>query len=317
MKNDFISIIQKCTCIDFMINTLINTNSYNYLNCLSDMKEENLRNIKIMCYLYEYLSKDVLPIDDITSLKINKYSECDLNILLEFNLKVLSKLETLKKYVKNTFYYQILIGLINSYLSFISSIHCVHPINTTSDKSQFKLFNPVCSKLKDKDQLEVSTKYLRSVSIDAIKFFFNNNLLEKNICDEYYKVFFENNSESKFYQYFFISNNRYFNVKLFAKDATVFYISQSINESKEINLNISKQESIIFSHSYLKEKLNSLFNYLSFDENYTVISSDIENIVNYKFRYNINLPKEKNNPFSSIYVTINTKYMAIQEIYLL
>lgn len=318
MKNDLLSIIQKCTCVDFLLNSLINSNSYNYLTFLSDVKEENLRNIKILCYLYEYISKDVLPIENIDSVNFDKSSPDNLNTLLEIILNILSELETLKKYITHEYCYQVLTGLINSYFDFTSSIHCINPVSSNYDKVQFSIFNNLDEKnIKLKKDKEIDSDTLRSISINAINYFFDYNLNDETINDEYYEIFFENNLSNKFYQYSFKSNNSFFKLKIFSKDGTLFYMYQKLLSLKDLNLNLSKKEAIIFSQNYLKGKFKDKFYSFSIDKNYAIVSSDKDNIIKYKLRYNINNQYTKSTIFNSIYLTVNAKYMIVEEIYII
>ena len=72
MKNDLVFIVQKCICIDFLINAIMSSNIYNHLNFLTDLKKENLKNIKIMCSLYKRTYNDEILIKNPTSIKLDK-----------------------------------------------------------------------------------------------------------------------------------------------------------------------------------------------------------------------------------------------------
>ena len=48
MKDDLIFIVQECICIDFLINAIMTSNIYKHLNFFSDLKKENLKNIKVI-----------------------------------------------------------------------------------------------------------------------------------------------------------------------------------------------------------------------------------------------------------------------------
>ena len=65
MKDDLIFIVQECICIDFLINAIMTSNIYKHLNFFSDLKKENLKNIKVICNLYKRTYNDDLLIKDI------------------------------------------------------------------------------------------------------------------------------------------------------------------------------------------------------------------------------------------------------------
>ena len=53
MKDDLIFIVQECICIDFLINAIMTSNIYKHLNFFSDLKKENLKNIKVIILIDE------------------------------------------------------------------------------------------------------------------------------------------------------------------------------------------------------------------------------------------------------------------------
>lgn len=318
MKNNFENIVQKCICIDFLLNALINSNSYQYLNFLNSIKEENLKNIKIICHLYESLFDKHLVLDSTPAIRLNKHHDNSLDMLVEYNLNVITDLE----YLKHTFFkqkhFRILQKLINSYFNFISSINCLYYDNNSDylyvpseDNNIF--FNLVSSSVLDVDK-SPPIELTRSICIEAIDLFFNYSLLDNTIDDEYYEVFFKNSPENKFYQYYFKSLNNIFKIRIFDHDYNVFYIySYNSNYSNVIDSSFNKNTAMSLVDNYLKEKLNSAFDSLSFDSNYTNISYYMKSVESYKFKYNYN----SNNSVSSnksLYITVDAKSMSIQEI---
>ncbi|MEG2788277.1 MAG: hypothetical protein RR942_10690, partial [Romboutsia sp.] len=296
MKNTFINIVQKCICVDFVLNELINSNSYHYLNFLSNMKNENLRNIKVICYLYEYVYKENLNLDNISPLKLNKSCDDTPNTLLEFNFSILSELDKLKKSSFNAYYFKLVQGLINSYINFISFIHCFCPLippnkrnyltsnntisyfNVNSPTLNYRFFYMLGEYSKDSIPTNYSLDFIRDISIDAVNVFFDYSLLDNIISDEQYEVFFENNSQNKFYQYFFKSSNFSFKIRVMDKSPSVFYIYQSVDNAMSITPSLNKNEAIIFSTNYIKNKFKDIYSNLLFDETYTNVSTYMDTI---------------------------------------
>lgn len=331
MKNTFVNIVQKCIFVDFLLNTLINSNSYQYLNFLSDMKSENLRNIKVMCHLYEYISYERLSIDDIDPLKLEKSNEDKLHTLLTFNFNILSELEDLKKFSFNPYYFRLVQGLINSYLNFISFIHCFCPI-TQNEKRNFKIndttpyfkidshilnyrfFYMVSEYNNENIPKDISIDFIRDISIDAIDFFFDYSLLDNIISSEQYEIFFENNPENKFYQFFFKSNDKSFKIRVMDKDPSVFYMYQTSDNFVEITLSIDKNDAINFANDYVKQKFKDVYSDLVLDESYTNTSTYMDTIESYKLKYNYKGDKGKINLNKGLYITVDARYLNIKEI---
>ena len=253
MKNAFICLVQKCICVDFLINASIHSNSYQFPNLLSTIKQENLRNIKLICYLYEYILKDSLILDDINSVKFDKNSEDNLNTLLQLNLNILSDLETLRKYKLDVYSLNLLQGLIYSYFNFVSSIQYFFPIrynkssthnkdiniksvSKAKDYNNIRFFNLPNNNLLDTYPQGVSIDYIREISINAINIFFNYSLINNKIIDEYYEVFFESNPNNKFYQYFFKTLDKIFKIRILDNTGKIIYIYQN----HQNNINISE-----------------------------------------------------------------------------
>ncbi|WP_042275598.1 hypothetical protein [Faecalimicrobium dakarense] len=331
MKNTFVSIVQKCICVDFLLNTLINSNSYQYLNFLSDMKSENLRNIKVICHLYEYIYCERLNLDDIEPLKLERSYEDKLHVLLKFNFNILSELEDLKKCSFNHYYFRLLQGLISSYLNFISFINCFCPI-TQSKKRDFEINNTtpyfkidshvlnyrffyMVSAYNDENiPKNISIDFIRDVSIDAIDFFFDYSLLDNTISSEQHEIFFENNPENKFYQFFFKSNDKSFKIRVMDKDPSVFYMYQTSDNFVEIAPSINKNDIINFANDYIKEKFKDVYSDLVLDESYTNTSTYMETIESYKLKYNYKGDKGKINLTKGLYITVDARYLNIKEI---
>lgn len=331
MKNTFVNIVQKCICVDFLLNTLINSNSYQYLNFLSDMKDENLRNIKVLCYLYEYIYCERLDLDDIEPIKLDKTCENKLHILLKFNFNILSELEDLKKYSFNTYCFRLVQGLVNSYLNFISFIHCFCPITQNEKRSfemnnttpyfkidshilNYRFFYMVSEYNNENIPKDISIDFIRDISIDAVDFFFDYSLLDNTISSEQLEIFFENNPENKFYQFFFKSSDKSFKIRVMDKDPSVFYMYQTSDNSIEITPSINKIDAINFANDYIKEKFENVYSDLVLDESYTNISTYMDTIESYKLKYNYKGDKGKINLTKGLYITIDAKYINIKEI---
>ena len=72
MERTFINLVQKCICFDFLVNSLIISNHSNNVIFLKNLREENLRNIKIIYKLYKYIFNKNLTLNDNTSITIDK-----------------------------------------------------------------------------------------------------------------------------------------------------------------------------------------------------------------------------------------------------
>ena len=246
MKDDLIFIVQECICIDFLINAIMTSNIYKHLNFFSNLKKENLKNIKVICNLYKRTYNDDLLIKDTPSIKLDRNPQNNLNTLLEYSLNLLTRVDVLKKQYSNSCYNKLFQGLYNSYFDLISYIHCFCPLssnnsfNLKSEKSDIlslnsnnhfsTFFNILSSPTLDFSNKENKIELIRDICIEAIYIFFDYYLVENLIIDEYYEIFFENNPENKFYQFFFKSNDRSFKVRVYDKSLIVFYIYQ-VNES--------------------------------------------------------------------------------------
>lgn len=327
MKNTFINLVQKCICLDFLINALINSNSYKDLSFLSSIKTENLRNIKLICYLYNYTFKEDLLLENVDSIEIDKKSENNFNYLLQLNLNVLSDLENLKKYKLDVYYLKLLQALIYSYFNFVSSIQyfcAIVPDKKTnynkvigiknSSKNKTRFFNLPDTNISKNLSTESLIEYIRKISINAIDFFFNYSLADNKIIDEYYEIFFENNFENKFYQYFFKTNDSIFKIRVLYKSGEIFYLYQSHTDDIKISPPLSKEESKTFIDNYLQEKFIDEFENLLYDKNYLNTYTYDNSIEGYKFKYNYKENSGKINFNKAFYITINPATLVIEEI---
>lgn len=334
MKKVFISVVQKCICVDFLLNSLINSNSYSYLNFLSDMKDENLRNIKIMCHLYELSHIDTLIVEDVNPIELCKPYNNHIGKLLEFYLKILNELEYLKKFSINPLELQLLHGLISTYFNYISTIHCFYSIdpninlptksfskiNLNNDLSLHKdnipFFSLYGEEFNNSDNKSTSIDLIRGTALQAINTFFDYYLVDEIICEEHYEVFFEGVPENKFYQLFLRSLDYIFKVRIWDKNAIVFYMYKNTEKHTQTIPTMSKESAKTLSDSFLAEKLGINFENLSFNEDSLNIYSHMNIPDIYKFKYNLKDINGKPISNKGIYLTINTKCSNIQEIYL-
>ncbi|MEF9992006.1 MAG: hypothetical protein RRZ84_00855 [Romboutsia sp.] len=326
MKKNYISIVQKCICIDELINSLIISNTYGHLAFLESIKSENLRNIKIICYLYESIHKDILDLDELEAIEFHKQKDKSISRLLQFNLEILNDLERLKKSSSNIFTIQFLNALISSYFKFVSLINSHYPFTSPkSPRNLLSLSKEVYSSYFEsksnnnitQDNEFSSTDLLRNIAIDTITLFFDYSLNSNPISDEHYEVFFENDSKNKFYQFFLKSLNRSFKVRIWDKDGTVFYIYQTMDNSIEMVPGMTQEDAKKFSNDFIEKKMPDDFNNLVLDENYLNIYSYMNIPESYKFKYNLKDSKGKVNLNKGLYITIGAKYIKVQEIYLL
>jgi hypothetical protein len=316
MKNTFINLVQKCICLDFLINSLINSNSYQDLSFLSSIKTENLRNIKFICYLYNYTFKEDLVLENVDSIKVDKKYENNFNYLIKLNLNILSDLESLKKYNFDVYYLKLLQSLIYSYFNFVSSIQYFFEIvpDKKINYNKTRFFNMPDTNLSENISKESSIEYIRKTSINAIDFFFNYSLDDNKIIDEYYEIFFENNFENKFYQYFFKTNDSIFKIRVLYKSGEIFYLYQSHIDDIKISPPLSKEESKTFIDNYLQEKFIDEFENLLYDKNYLKTYTYDNSIEGYKFKYDYKENSGKINFNKAFYITINPQTLVIEEI---
>ena len=331
MKNVFVSLVQKCICVDFLINALIHSNSHQYLNLLSNMRNENLRNIKFICYLYKCIFKDSLILEDIDCIKIDKNYEDNLSTLLQLNFEILSNLETLRKYKLDVYSSKLLQALIYSYFNFVSSIQyfCsikpnkisnpseiinIEKTSKTKTKNNIRFFDFPTNDLLDETSEDMPINQVHEISINAINIFCNYSLIANKIIDEYYEVFFENNPDSKFYQYFFKTSDKIFKVRTSDKTKKIFYIYQRPQDNTKKFPPLDKENSKKLVDEYLQEKFDTEFKNLLYDKDYLNTSIYDNLIESYKFKYNYKDDLGKINLNKGFYITINTLSLIIQEI---
>ncbi|HSQ89046.1 hypothetical protein [Romboutsia sp.] len=293
-----------------------------------------MRNIKLICYLYEYILKDSLILDDINSVKFDKNSEDNLNTLLQLNLNILSDLETLRKYKLDVYSLNLLQGLIYSYFNFVSSIQYFFPIrynkssthnkdiniksvSKAKDYNNIRFFNLPNNNLLDTYPQDVSIDYIREISINAINIFFNYSLINNKIIDEYYEVFFESNPNNKFYQYFFKTPDKIFKIRILDNTGKIIYIYQNHQNNINISPTLNKEDSKKLVDTYLQEKFGDEFENLFYDKDYVNTYTYNNVIEGYKFKYNYKDDLGKINFNKGFYITINTLSLIVQEISLL
>lgn len=327
MKNDLIFIVQKCICMDFLINAIMTSNIYKHLNFLSDLKSQNLKNIKVLCHLYKHTYNDELLLKDTPSIKLDKNSQNNLYTLLEYNLDVLTRIDILKKQYFSSCYSRVLQELYNSYFDLGSYIHCFCPLssnnyfdfknkevyssNTGTNSRISTFFNILNSSKIDLSHEENKIELIRNICIEAVYIFFDYSLTDNLITDEYYEIFFENNPENKFYQFFFKSSEKSFKVRIYDKSLIVFYIYQVNENTISISPPLNKVDSRMLVDMYLEKKFKGEFNNLFCDESYINTSYYKNNIESYKFKYNYN----NRNTEECLYISVNVNSTLIQEIY--
>ena len=325
MKNDLVFIVQKCICIDFLINAIMSSNIYNHLNFLTDLKKENLKNIKIMCSLYKRTYNDEILIKNPTSIKLDKNIENNLDTILLYSLDILTKIDILKKQSFQSYYKNIFKSLYDSYFNLISYINCFCPLSFNtytnieknylnldeSSKSPtfFKILNSSINKLQYNNKINL----IRDICIEAITLFFSYSITNDLIVDEYYEIFFENNPENKFYQFFFRLDIASFKVRIYDKSLIVFYIYQTPKDIISISPPLNKDNSKLLVDIYLKEKFKNDFNNLLYDKNYINTLYYKNDIESYKLKYTYN----NRNITECLYISINANSNIIQEIQLI
>lgn len=325
MKNIFLNLVQKCICLDFSINALINLTPYQSTNFLYTIRSENLRNIKILCYIYECIYNDNLILDDINSFKYHK-NNINLDNLVQFILNILTDLDYLKKSVKDIYLLSLLQGLTYNYFNFISSIQYFPSIiynkddnidaknnSTTKSPNNIRFFNLTYDLLNDSSN-DLNIDFIRQLSIDAIKTFFDYDFTTYNIIDEYHEIFFENNKTNKFYQYFIKTNNKAFKVRISENTRKVFYLYCYLEDLTIISSPINKNEAHKLIEKYLQEKFDSEFDNFLFDKDYTITSTYDNIIESYKFKYNYKDNLGKINLSKGFYIVINALNLNIEEI---
>lgn len=326
MKNIFFTLVQKCICLDFLINAFMNSNYYKSLNFLNSIKSENLRNIKFLCYLYEYSFNDNLIINNINSLKISKCIEENFEELLQLNLSILSDLNSLKKLNSDTYSLNLLNALSYSYFNFISSIQYFSPssnsgnlmynedtILKTSTQNNIRFFNFIDDSTFE-HTIPLDFDFVRQRSLESINIFFNFDFNDDAIIDEYFEIFFDNNDKYKFYQYFIKTQNKIFKVRILDNNGKIFYIYQSLLYDIKSSAPISKEESKTLINKYLEEKFQLEFYNFTLDKDYINTTTYNGTTESYTFKYNYKDNAGKVNFNKGFYITINTLNLNIEEI---
>lgn len=313
MKNNLTTLAQQCIYCNFLIDDLIKYNSPPSKALFTNIKNENLRNIRILCYLYEYLYKDVLTPENVNNIDLSKNSDENLTLLFKLFFQIISNLKILKFKLNNPFCNQFINKLIYSYFSFTSCINYIFPTQVFVENKSPKLN---FSKIRDDlNSISNYTDFLREICIDSIEFFFDYPLRSKsNIENESYEVFFQNDPNNKFHQYFFDCSDRSIKVRISVKDSSVFYMYQVLKDSIEISPSMTNEDSKIYSDSFLKEKFEDEFDSLLFDKDYLNIYSYMNIPESYKYKYNFKDNIGKINLNKGIYITIDARYIYIQEL---
>lgn len=326
MKNDLIFIVQKCICIDFLINATMSCNMYKHLNLLTNFKKQNLTNIKVLCYIYKRTYNNELLLKNNPIIKLDKDTENSLDILLMYSLDVLTKIDILRKQYFHSSYSKIFQELYDSYLDLISYINCFYPLSSKQNTNSrdiefsnlnqhynyptfFEILNYSNSEIHISDKIEL----IRDICIKAVYLFFGYSIKDDLIVDEYYEIFFENNPENKFYQYFFNLDVGCFKIRIYDKSLVVFYVYQSPKNIITVSTLPDKDSSKSLVDIYLQEIFNDRFNSLYYDENYISTLYYKDNIESYKFKYIYNNRDIK----KCLYVSININLNIIQELHLI
>lgn len=315
MEHTFINLVQKCIYLDFLVNSIIISNYSINLNLLKKIIKENLRNIKIIYKLYKYIFNEDLILDNSINIKFNTKSKNKLKLLYNINLDIIVDLKFIANYNLDNYSLKFINILINSYFNFFSFINPHHIYNSSNnDFIQLNLFYLYRNYPIVKNANYLSIDFIRNICIDSINLFFDYSLIDNDISFEQYDIFYENNDNKRFYQYFFKSNGRSFKVRVFDKTPTIFYVYQNIESPIISVMSLDKNEALNIANNYLKEKFNSIYQNLLLDYNYTNMEIYLNDIESYKFKYNYKDDKNMINIDKGIYITIDAKYSNIKEI---
>lgn len=328
MKNDLIFIVQQCICIDSLINAIITSNIYIHSNFFNIIKRENIRNIKLIYKFYKHTYTNKLLIKNNLDLKIDPYTKNNINILTRYILNILNRIDILKKQYFNSSYNSFFENLYKNYFVLIYYIHYFLPLssNTYLDSKNeeydnlklnynkyflrfFNILNPSTSYLYNNEE---KFELIRNICIKSIYISFDYDLNKNLIIDEQFEIFFENNPQNKFYQFFFKSNDRRFKIRIYDNSLIIFYIYQVYENPINIYPPLNKIDCKLAIDTYLKEKFKEDFENLFYDKNYISSYYHKNNIESYKFKYIYN--NESTQKF--LYLSININSRIIQEIYL-
>ncbi len=315
MEGTFINLVQKCICLDFLFNSIIISNYSIDLNLLKKLRKENLKNIKIIYKLYKYIFNEDLILDNSTNIKFNTKSKNKLKLLYNINSDIIVDLKFIANHNLDNYSLKFINILINSYFNFFSFINPYNIYNSSNkDFIRLNLFYLYRNYPIVKNTNYLSIDFIRNICIDSINLFFDYSLIDNDISFEQYDIFYENNDNKRFYQYFFKSNGRSFKVRVLDKKPTIFYVYQNIESPIISVISLDKNEALDISNNYLKEKFNSIYQNLLLDYNYTNTEIYLNDIESYKFKYNYKDDKNMINLDKGIYITIDAKYSNIKEI---
>ncbi|QJA08010.1 hypothetical protein HF520_03230 [Romboutsia sp. CE17] len=317
MKKNLTSIVHKCICCNFLINELLKYNDLQWKKLFINMKNENLQDIRTLCYVYEYLYKDVLIPENVDIIDLNKNFNENLSTLFRLFFEIISDLKLLKSKINNSYCTQFINQLIYSYFGFTSCMNYIFPIKKFNNA---KILNFNFSKGVNNENISRTSddfiNNFRDICMESAEFFFDYPLKNKHIYDENYEIFFENDPNNRFYQFFFNFDDRSIKIRISDKDSSVFYMYQILKDSLEIAPTMTNDDAKLFSDNFLKEKLQEEFDYLVFDKDYLNIYSYMNIPESYKFKYNFKDNLGKVNLNKGIYITIDARYIYIQELYL-
>lgn len=315
MEHTFINLAQKCICLDFLVNSIINSNYSIDLNLLKKLLKENLRNIKIIYKLYKYIFNEDLILDNNINIKFNTKSKNKLKLLYNINSDIIIDLKFIAKNNLDNYSSKFINVLINSYFNFFSFINPYNIYNSSNNNFiRLNLFYLYRNYPIVKNNNYLSIDFIRNICIDSINLFFDYSLIDNDISFEQYDIFYENNDNKRFYQYFFKSNGRSFKVRVLDKTPTIFYVYQNTESPIISVMSLDKNEALNIANNYLKEKFNSIYQNLLLDYNYTNTEIYLNDIESYKFKYNYKDDKNMINLDKGIYITIDAKYSNIKEI---
>lgn len=315
MKKDLADIVQKCVYCNFIISDLIKYNDSSTKTLFITIKNENLINIKTLCYLYEYLYQDVLILQNVNDVDLNKDFNKNIKYLFKLFFEIISDLKTLFSRIKDRYCKQYINRLIFSYFAFTSYINSYLPI-IQNKYNEIENFSLLC--IRDSDYLDSnpSENKIREICIKSVELFFDYYFKDSVLKDETCEIFFDNDPNNKFYQYFFDCYDRSIKIRISYKNTSVFYMYQVLKNPLETSPIMTNEEARTYSESFLKEKLKDDFNMLVFDRDYLNIYSYMNIPESYKFKYNFKDSSGKVNLNKGLYITIDACSIYVQELYL-
>lgn len=321
MKTLFTSLAQKCICIDSLLNTLIDSNQSNLLFFFDTLKVSNFKNLNTIFFLYNSYFKENIAFEDIKYIDTDTNSNnlfYDLFILNRDSLATVDKLRNSSTYLFHTKAIELLAQ------NYYNSIYLIKYLNltlnynhnynnylTTSRNSIFSI-----KTYKNLQKREKFLDLLRDISINAINLFFDYSLKNNDIIDENCEIFYENNHDNRFYQYFFKTKDKSFKIRIYDKNSMVFYAYQSLNYPIYLSDTLSQDNAQITVDNFLKDKLQEEYDLLFFDDSFLSIIYYLDSAESYKYKYNIKDENGKIDLGKGLYITIDAKSLAIYEIYL-